>query len=218
MSSQSPIKTVIVSGSSSNPSRTLLLARRILEQVASQVDVESYLVDIAEVGSDLGRALSRAELSERAERALQLVEGAELLIAATPVYRGSYSGHFKHLFDLLDQNALVDVPVILAATGGGDRHCLAIEHSLRPLFAFLQAFVVPVGVYASQTDFTDGVLRSELVLSRVAAAARQAARLVRPRPAASDAAPSTRPPRRDPASPRATTATCCSARNTASGR
>jgi len=189
MSSQSPIKTVIVSGSSSNPSRTLLLARRILEAVASHVDIERHVVDIAEVGSDLGRALSRKELSEPAERALRLVESAQLLIAATPVYRGSYSGHFKHLFDLLDQDALVDVPVILAATGGGDRHCLVIEHSLRPLFAFLQAFVVPVGVYASPTDFRDGVLHSELVLSRVNAAARQAARLVRPRPVALDAAP-----------------------------
>jgi FMN reductase len=175
------VRTVVVSGSASAPSKTLALAHRILGAVASQVEVEAHVVDIAEIGSDLGRALSRGALSAAAERALLLVESAHLLIAATPVYRGSYTGHFKHLFDLVGQNALIDVPVILAATGGGDKHCLVIEHQLRPLFAFLQAFTVPVGVYASHTDFVDGELRSEQVLARVATAAEQAVRLVRPR-------------------------------------
>jgi FMN reductase len=187
MSSIHPIRTVVVSGSSSNPSRTLLLAQHILKAVEALIPIEAHVVDIAEVGSDLGRALTRSQLSEQAERALVLVESAELLIAATPVYRGAYSGHFKHLFDLVDQNALIDVPVILAATGGGEKHCLVIEHQLRPLFAFLQAFAVPAGVYASPTDFVNGVLHSELVISRVNAAARQAARLVRHQHGASDA-------------------------------
>jgi FMN reductase len=180
------VKTVIVSGSASAPSRTLTLAQNILAAVGSHVDIEPHLVDIAAIGSDLGRALARSELSPAAERALQLVEGADILIAATPVYRGSYTGHFKHLFDLVGQNSLIDTPVILAATGGSDKHCLVIEHQLRPLFGFLQAYTVPVGVYASHADFVDGVVRTELVLARIDAAARQAARLVRSR--ATDAA------------------------------
>lgn len=177
----SPVKTIIVSGSSGKPSRTLLLAQHILRAIESHVAVEAHVVDLGEVGSELGRALTRSELSEAGERALALVESAELLIAATPVYRGSYSGHFKHLFDLVHQDALIDVPVVLAATGGGDRHCLVVEHQLRPLFACLQTFTVPVGVYASPADFLDGVLHSPSVVSRVDAAARQAARLVRSR-------------------------------------
>jgi FMN reductase len=174
------VKTVIVSGSASAPSRTLTLAQNILAAVGSHVDIEPHLVDIAAIGSDLGRALARSELSPAAERALQLVEGADILIAATPVYRGSYTGHFKHLFDLIDQDALVDVPVILAATGGGEKHCLVIEHQLRPLFAFLQAFAVPVGIYASHNDFHEAGISSEIVRGRVALAARQAAQLARP--------------------------------------
>jgi FMN reductase len=180
------VKTVIVSGSASAPSRTLTLAQNILAAVGSQVAIEPYLVDIAAIGSDIGRALARSELSPAAERALQLVEGADILIAATPVYRGSYTGHFKHLFDLVGQNSLIDTPVILAATGGSDKHCLVIEHQLRPLFGFLQAYTVPVGVYASHADFVDGVVRSDLVLARIDIAARQAVRLVASR--ATDAA------------------------------
>jgi len=175
------VRTVVVSGSSSRPSKTLLLAEHILGAVARHVEVDAHVIDIAEVGSDLGRALSRAELSSAGARALELVESAQLLIAATPVYRGSYTGHFKHLFDLIHHEALVDVPVILAATGGGEKHCLVIEHQLRPLFAFLQAFAVPVGIYASHADFLDQGVQSELVRSRIDTAARQAARLVRPR-------------------------------------
>ena len=173
------LKTVVVSGSSSAPSKTLTLGQRILAAVASEVPVERHVIDIAEVGSELGRALSRRDLSPAAERALQLVEAADILIAATPVYRGSYTGHFKHLFDLIDQDALIDTPVILAATGGSDKHCLVIEHQLRPLFGFLQSYAVPVGVYASHTDFENGDLKSPIVLARVVTAARQAVSLVR---------------------------------------
>jgi FMN reductase len=177
----SRLRVVIVSGSSSRPSRTRLLAEQILAVVGREVEIEPHVIDIADVGSDLGRALVRHQLSASAERALALVESAEILIAATPVHRGSYSGHFKHLFDLIDQDALIDVPVILAATGGGDRHCLVIEHMLRPLFSFLQAFAVPVGIYATPADFTEGVVSSEIVRTRIAAASRQAVQLARSR-------------------------------------
>jgi FMN reductase len=176
------VKTVVVSGSASAPSRTLTLAQRILAAIASQVNIEPHLVDIAEIGSDIGRALGRRELSPAAERAIQHVESAQILIAATPVYRGSYTGHFKHLFDLVDQNALIDTPVILAATGGSDKHCLVIEHQLRPLFGFLQSYTVPVGVYASHADFENGEVHSPVVLSRITLAARQAVRLAESKP------------------------------------
>ena len=175
-------RTVVVSGSTSAPSKTLVLARRILAAVAAEANIEPFLVDLSEIGSDVGGALTRGALSPRAEQALQRVESAEILIAASPVYRGSYTGHFKHLFDLIDQNALIDTPVILAATGGSDKHCLVIEHQLRPLFGFLQSLTVPVGVYASPADIADGDVRSELVLSRIRTAARQAVQLASPRP------------------------------------
>ena len=176
------VKTVIVSGSASRPSRTLQLAEQIAAALSNHAQLDLHVVDVADVGSELGRALTRDQLAESAERALRVVESAQILIAATPVYRGSYSGHFKHLFDLIDQDALLDVPVILAATGGGEKHCLVIEHQLRPLFAFLQAFAVPVGIYATHNDFHGGLISSEIVRSRVAQAARQAAQLARSAP------------------------------------
>jgi FMN reductase len=190
------VRTVVISGSASAPSKTLTLALSILAAVGAEIATEPHVIDIAEIGSDLGRALGRHQLSPVAERAVALVESAQILIAATPVYRGSYTGHFKHLFDLVDQNALIDTPVILAATGGSDKHCLIIEHQLRPLFGFLQSYTVPVGIYASHADFESGVVQSPLVLSRIATAARQAVSLVRsrvPSLSPSSAAPSSVP-------------------------
>lgn len=176
-------RTVVVSGSTSAPSKTLVLARRLLAAVAAEASIEPHVVDLAELGSEIGSALTRRGLSPRAEQALRRVESADILIAASPVYRGSYTGHFKHLFDLIDLNALIDTPVILAATGGSDKHCLVIEHQLRPLFAFLQSYAVPVGVYASHTDFENGDVSSPVVLARIVTAARQAVSLVRSRAA-----------------------------------
>jgi FMN reductase len=76
---------------------------------------------------------------------LAAVEAADALIVGTPVYRASFTGLFKHFFDFVEQTALVDVPVLLAASGGSDRHALVLEHQLRPLFSFFQAQTLPIG-------------------------------------------------------------------------
>ena len=43
--------------------------------------------------------------------------------------------------------------MLLAATGGSDRHALVIDQALRPLFSFFQAWTAPMGVYLSSGDF-----------------------------------------------------------------
>jgi FMN reductase len=96
----------------------------------------------------------------------------------SPVYRASFTGLFKHLFDFIGQYALVGKPVLLAATGGGERHALILEHQLRPLFAFFQALTLPLGVYASNTDFDGYEIRSPQILDRIALAAERALPLV----------------------------------------
>lgn len=65
--------------------------------------------------------------------------------------------------------ALVGKPVVIAATGGGHRHALTVEHQLRPLFAFFCAHTIATSVYAAEAEFTDGVmpmLASPLVSGR----------------------------------------------------
>jgi FMN reductase len=111
-------------------------------------------------------------------QALVEVEQADVLVVATPVFRGAYTGLFKHFFDFIDQDALIDKPILLAATGGSDRHALVIDHQLRPLFSFFQARTLPLGVYATDKEFVDYRLRDEALIQRAALAVQRALPLI----------------------------------------
>jgi len=150
-----PIRIVAVSGSLHSPSKTTALINEILASFGRSLTIDAHLIEVNEIGPEFAGALTRDQLPESVERELQLIEGADLLIVASPVYRASFTGLFKHLFDFVGQYALVDVPILLAATGGSDRHALIIEHQFRPLFGFFQALTLPLGVYANDSDFTN---------------------------------------------------------------
>ncbi|WP_109211565.1 MULTISPECIES: FMN reductase [Microbacterium] len=162
-----PLRVVGVSGSLHEPSRTTALVRAILGAVAERLPVETELIEVAALGPGFAGALTREDVASEVETALRAIESADLLVAASPVYRASFTGLFKHLFDFVGQYDLVGTPVLLAATGGGERHALIIEHQLRPLFGFFQSLTLPIGVYASNGDFTDYRLSSPEVARRV---------------------------------------------------
>ncbi len=170
-----PLKLVAVNGSPGSPSRTLALTQALIDALSERLPLQVQLLSLTDLARDLGQALCRAEVSPASERALRQVEAADVLIAATPVYRAGLPGHFKHLFDLIDANALIDVPVLLAATGGSPRHALVLEHQLRPLFGFLQALTLPVGVYGSNDDFQDYRVHTPALQQRITLAADRAA-------------------------------------------
>lgn len=175
MSSALNVVALIGSPTSSANSRTLLLVRQLLDQLRHRLHIDVQLVELAPIARSLGQALTREEVEPRIEQALQRIEAADLLIAAAPVYRGSYPGLFKHLVDFIGLEALVDVPVLLAATGGSERHALVIDHQLRPLFSFLQAHTLPIGVYATLADFSGDQVSSAALQARIVLAAERAA-------------------------------------------
>lgn len=172
-----PLNVVALSGGTWRPSRTLVLTQALLAQLATQLPIQSRLIELGDIARPLGAALSRQEVSAQVEAELQAIENADLLIVAAPVYRGSYPGLLKHLFDLIDLNALINTPVLLAATGGSERHSLVIDHQLRPLFSFFQALTLPIGVYATEADFSNYQITSDLLKARIQLAAERAAPL-----------------------------------------
>lgn len=187
-----PLNVVAVSGSLTHPSRTTALVEAIVAAFGSVIPIESHIITLNQLGPQLGGALTRAELPAEAEAELQRIESADLLVVATPVYRASFTGLFKYTFDFVDQYALVDTPVLLAATGGSERHALIIEHQLRPLFGFFQALALPVGVYAHDSDFTDArpagyVISNEQLSDRIDKAIARALPLVKSSLAESEA-------------------------------
>ncbi len=176
-----PLKVTAVSGSYKLPSRTAALVEAITQQLGKQLPIDLHLIELSEISSSLVASYDPKALPLNVQKDIQAIETADLLVVATPVYRASYTGLFKHLFDLVDYEALVDVPVLLAATGGSERHALIIDHELRPLFSFFQALTLPIGVYATEADFENYQVKSEAVTARIALAVERALPLLKHR-------------------------------------
>lgn len=162
-----PGKIIGIAGSLSRPSKTRALVEAAVTRAAARFDLAGAVFDLSDIGPSLGQAGKLSDLAEFSKAAVATILSADALVIASPVYKGSYSGLFKHLFDLLDPASLAGKPILLAATGGGDRHALIIEHQLRPLFGFFEAQTLATGVYASDTDFTAGQPVAPALLARL---------------------------------------------------
>ena len=171
------IKVVTVSGNLGARSRTRALIDAVVEGVEAQAPLHRTDIVVGELAPELGALTDPKAVPPRVAEALGAITGADLLVVGTPVYKGSYTGLFKHLIDFIDPNALDGVPVVLTATGGSPRHALVIEHQLRPLFGFFLAHTVPTGVFAQDSDFTDYRLTSPDIAARAARAADEAVRI-----------------------------------------
>jgi FMN reductase len=149
---------VVVSAGLSQPSSTRLLADRLS---AAAVDAAAALgvrlavrdFELRDLAHDIANHLLTGFPPAALRDALDAVAGADGLIAVTPVFNASYSGLFKSFFDVVDEDALDDKPVLIAATGGTARHSLALEHALRPMFAYLHAVTLPTSVFAASEDW-----------------------------------------------------------------
>lgn len=141
-----------------NPSSSRLLADELTAAVTRAFDavgesVEIVDVDVREHAHSIADAMLAGFPTGDLAAALRQVVAADAVVVVTPTFQGSYSGLFKSFVDLIEVDQLRSVPVLLAATGGTERHSLVIDHALRPLFAYLGALTVPTGVYAAANDF-----------------------------------------------------------------
>jgi FMN reductase len=151
-------KIAVVAAGLSQPSSTRLLADRLADATVAELerqgfDVEVSTLELRDVAQDITNNLITGFASPRLESAIEKVTGADGLIAVTPIFTTSYSGLFKSFIDVLDPQSLTALPVLLGATGGTERHSLAIDYAMRPLFSYLHAVAVPTGVYAASSDW-----------------------------------------------------------------
>lgn len=169
----------VVSAGLSEPSSTRLLADRLAAAVQREVRAEVRVVTLREHAHDIADNLLTGFPPPVLRTAIDTVVEADALIAVSPIFNASYSGLFKSFFDVLDPDSLTGKPVLLGATGGTARHSLALEHALRPMFAYLRATVAPTAVFAATEDW-GGDDRG--LADRVARAGRELADLVSGKP------------------------------------
>ncbi len=184
---------VIISAGLSQPSVTRLLADRLSAAVErhlrdGDVEPDVEVIELREHAQDLTNNLLTGFASPRLQAAIDAVLAADGLIAVTPIFSASYSGLFKMFFDVVERDGLADKPALIAATGGTARHSLALEHALRPLFAYLGASVVPTAVFAASEDWGEGDATEDSLADRIERAARELAMAIMSRepPASAD--------------------------------
>lgn len=184
----------VVSAGLSVPSSTRLLADRLASASVDAlrtrgVDAAVEVVELREHARDLAVNLVTGFPNKNLRAAVDTVTGADALIAVTPIFSASYSGLFKTLFDVLDTDTLVGKPVLMGATAGTARHSLALEHALRPLFAYLRSIAAPTAVFAASEDWGSGDATGRALAERIERAAGELADLVAGRPPAAPADP-----------------------------
>jgi len=167
------LKIVGLSGNITTPSKTRKLVEYALAIAAVRLAADVEVIEINDFGGELGTARKLDQLGAPGLALAQRILEADALVVASPIYKGSYSGLFKHLLDLFDPAALAGKPVLLAATGGGEKHALMVEHQLRPLFGFFEAQSLATAVHVSDKDFEDYRLTGPASLARLTRAVAQ---------------------------------------------
>jgi FMN reductase len=169
-SAAGPFRLAVVSAGTSDPSSTRLLADRIAERTAalaasgdsSTPAVIINVIELRELAADISAALVSQLITPKLQQAITTLAEADGIIASTPVYKAGPSGLFTSFFDVLDNDLLIGVPVVLAATAGTARHALVADDQMRPMFAYLRAMTVPTSVFAAPEDWSDPTLNKRI--------------------------------------------------------
>jgi FMN reductase len=164
---QEPFKLVIISAGTSDPSSTRLLADRISDRTCELAachgqTVTSTIIELREIAADISNALVSQLISPGLQGAIAALGDADGIIASTPVYKAGPSGLFTSFFDILDEDLVIAVPVVLAATAGTARHALVVDEQMRSMFAYLRALIIPTSLFAAPEDWGDAALNRRI--------------------------------------------------------
>jgi FMN reductase len=159
-------------------SRTLQIARLAADAVsrAAALPGEHQVIDL----SGLARRLLLDEPSSAVEDALEQVRRADLLLVASPTYKGTYTGLLKVFLDRLDYQALSSVVALPMLVLRLPHHALAVDVHLRPLLLELGASTPAPGLAFLESDLEEPGRVLDPWAGRVAAALGRCAALAAP--------------------------------------
>jgi FMN reductase len=148
---------VVVSGNPRAGSRTSALAVAVGSAVAARSGAAAPAV--IEVGA-LGAGLLTPGDAATAE-AVALLRAADVLVVATPTYKGSYTGVLKVLLDQLPANALAGKRAVPVVTAGVAPQAAAAEALLRQLLTELGAHVLEPGLPVVEAELPESAAIAE---------------------------------------------------------
>ena len=158
---------LIINGANAKSSRLTALVNYVHSTLASQ-GMQVKTLDVISIPAEdliLTKFGSPTIIEAR-----QLVEEADILFVATPVYKGSYSGILKTFLDLLPECSLKEKVCVPIAMGGTMAHLLMLEYTLKPVLSILGSTAIEHGVFALDKQVTitaNGVDINEELKARI---------------------------------------------------
>lgn len=141
-------RTAVVVGNPKPDSRTLGAATRLAtELTGAEPDL---VVDLA----TLGPALLDWQHPEVGDL-VGIVGAADLVIIASPTYKGTYTGLLKLFLDRFPAGTGLTGLAVPLMLGGSPAHALAPELTLRPVITELGGTVPGCGLFITETDHDD---------------------------------------------------------------
>nr|WP_026341209.1 NADPH-dependent FMN reductase [Actinomadura atramentaria] len=140
----------VIIGNPRPRSRTATAALAAARAVAEAAGLSAVpeTTDLSELGPDLLRSDPGPDVAA----ALDRVAAADLLLIASPTYKGTYTGLLKTFLDRLPGGALTGKVALPLLVLGAPQHALAVEVHLRPLLVELGATVPTPGLALLEQD------------------------------------------------------------------
>jgi FMN reductase len=153
-----PVTFTVVVGNPKPESRTLGVAVAAAEALAASTGLTAGY-DVIDL-SVLARRLLLDEPCAAVEDAVAQVLSADLLLVASPTFKGTYSGLLKVFLDRLPYRGLNGATALPLLVMNSPQHALAVELHLRPLLTELGASVPAPGLALLESELgqLDGVL------------------------------------------------------------
>lgn len=140
---------LLLSGSPTTPSRS----NQLLNFVDHRLKLLGYETAELQIKDLPHKALLLADFSNgEIISARELVDAADAIVIATPIYKAAYSGLLKTFLDLLPQDGLAGKIVLPIATAGSQSHMLALDYALRPVLASLSAQQILPSIFATSAQ------------------------------------------------------------------
>ena len=152
------MKLIGIVGSAVKSGRT----RKAIEiacEGAKNFHTDGLDIEIIDLSNDKVSVLDGRKLPEYTddtERVVNLVETGDVFLIGTPVYRGTYTGALKNLLDHAPLSTFENKPVGFIATGATAHHYLMIDHEMRAVLAWSNAYLLPGSVYVENNHYKDG--------------------------------------------------------------
>jgi FMN reductase len=144
------LRFVTLTGNPKAGSRTAAVALAATKAVigAAGVPARHETVDL----SALACRLLLPQASAVIEDAVEVVLGADVLLVASPTYKGTYTGLLKVFLDRLGYRALAATVALPLLVMKHSEHALAVEVHMRPLLVELGATVPTPGLAVTESD------------------------------------------------------------------